>query len=321
LEAAESHLRLHIRPYFGRRPLGTISAQVVERWQNELERRASHNLTMACRSILNRILEAAEAERLLPVNPVRKVRAPKRPVDPEVVFGRVRRRAYTPEEFGRLLVACSAFYRDHFIVQVGTGLRSGELLGLRARRVDLEARRIEVVDVRYDAGRFGSSYKDRPKSDASIRAVPMAEPVADAMARRLDGCAPDELVFCGPGGSNGVPRGARSRLSVGNYRRIYRLAVARAELPELDPHGPHDLRHTFATWLEDGAVPARVIDELMGHQAGRRGEREGSMIGTRYRHMTEAMQARVAAVIAERLALAAMPQVCPKPGSGDEAAC
>jgi integrase len=242
---------------------------------------------------------------------------------PEVVFGRVRRRAYTPEEFGRFLVGCSAFYRDHFIVQVGTGLRSGELLGLRARRVDLDARRIEVVDVRYDAGRFGSGYKDRPKSDASIRAVPMAEPVAAAMARRLDGCGRDELVFCGPGGSNGVPRGARSRLSVGNYRRVYRLAVARAELAELDPHGPHDLRHTFATWLEDGAVPARVIDELMGHQAGRRGEREGSMIGTRYRHMTEAMQARVVAVIAERLtvALAAMPQVCPKPESEGEAAC
>jgi hypothetical protein len=47
------------------------------------------------------------------------------------------------------------------------------------------------------------------------------------------------------------------------------------------------------------------------------------MIGTRYRHMTEAMQARVVAVIAERLtvALAAMPQVCPKPESEGEAAC
>src|SRR4029453_14166280 len=109
--------------------LGTISAQVVQRWQNELEGRASHNLTMACRSILNRILGAAEAERLSPVNPVRKGRAPKRPVDPEVVFGRVRRRTYTPEEFGRLLVGCPAFYRDHFIVQVGTGLRRGGVLG------------------------------------------------------------------------------------------------------------------------------------------------------------------------------------------------
>jgi hypothetical protein len=64
-------------------------------------------------------------------------------------------------------------------------------------------------------------------------------------------------------------------------------------------------------------VPAWVIDELMGHQAGRRGEREGSMIGTRYRYMTEAMQARVVAVI-ERLAvaLAVMPHVCPKPDQG-----
>jgi hypothetical protein len=39
--------------------------------------------------------------------------------------------------------------------------------------------------------------------------------------------------------------------------------------------------------------------------------------------MTEAMQARVVDVIAERLAVAltAMPQMCPKPGSGEEAAC
>jgi hypothetical protein len=33
----------------------------------------------------------------------------------------------------------------------------------------------------------------------------------------------------------------------------------------------------------------------MGHQAGRRGEPEGSTISSRYRHMTEAMQARVVA--------------------------
>ena len=54
----------------------------------------------------------------------------------------------------------------------------------------------------------------------------------------LDGCGRDELVVCGPGGSNGVRRGVRSRLSVGNYRRAYRLVVARAELPDVDPHAP-----------------------------------------------------------------------------------
>jgi integrase len=142
LQTTESHLRLHIRPYFAGRRLGAISVQFVRRWQHELGATASYDLTMACRSVLFRIMQAAEDDYLIPFNPVRKVKAPKRPVDPEAVFGRVRRRAYTLEEFGRFLAACPAFYRDHFLVQVGTGLRSGELLGLRARRVDLHRRRI-----------------------------------------------------------------------------------------------------------------------------------------------------------------------------------
>jgi integrase len=85
--------------------------------------------------------------------------------------------------------------------------------------------------------------------------VPVGDAVAAALARRLDGCPPDGLVFSGPGGSNRVPRGTRSELSVGNYRRVYDRTVTRAGLEEdLDLRGPHDLRHTFATWLEDSGV-------------------------------------------------------------------
>ena len=48
------------------------------------------------------------------------------------------------------------------------------------------------------------------------------------------------------------------------------MEAAGAELAHLDLRGPHDLRHTFATWLEEAAIPSRVIDELMGHASGRR---------------------------------------------------
>jgi hypothetical protein len=85
-----------------------------------------------------------------------------------------------------------------------------------------------------------------------------------------------------------------------NFRRVYQRAVARAghDLAAVDPHGPHDLRHTFSTWLEDAGIPARVIDELMGHERSRRGDLEGgSRIGARYRHTTPEMAVRVAAVI------------------------
>jgi predicted ArsR family transcriptional regulator len=73
-------------------------------------------------------------------------------------------------------------------------------------------------------------------------------------------------------------------------------------LEAVDLHGAHDFRHTFSTWLEDAGIPARVIDELMGHQAsGRVGRHQASAIGAHYRHTTPEMAARVVAAVEERL--------------------
>jgi integrase len=385
LQATEGRLRRYLLPVFGQRQLRAITVTVVRRWQNELRGQVGHDTVMACRSLLHRILQAAEDDRRIDANPIRKVPAPKPPVDPAALLGRAARRSSTPEEFGRLLAGALPFWRDHFICLVGTGLRAGELLGLRAHRVDLARHRLEVREVRYEAGRFGRGYKNRPKGAASIRVVPLAGPVADAIARQLpQGCPPSTLVFAGPGGSNGLPAGSRTLLSRDNLRRAYHTAVARiadpaarlaytprrvllalreagpgqtpetlrghlrgrvpttrtirAALCELeaaglavrhalgcgesprwsatDPlgddalgdlrlRGPHDLRHTFSTWLEDAGIPARVIDELMGHAGGRRGGGEqdgrGSVIGLRYRWTTPETEARVVAAIEQPL--------------------
>jgi hypothetical protein len=311
----------------------------VRRWQNELRATVGYDTVMACRSLLYRVLQAAEDDRRIEANPVRKVPAPKPPVDPAALLGRAKRRAHTPEEFGYLLAGTLPFYRDHFICLVGTGLR--------ARRVDLDRRHLEVLEVRR---RFP------PNGD------------------------PDALVFTGPGGSNGLPRGARSAMSRHGLLRVYKHALLRVADPvvslpytprrvlaalrnggpqtveqlsgklrgrkprpatvlvalatldgvglaaedqagrwvacdppsrehllgELRLRGPHDLRHTFATWLEDAGIPTRVIDELMGHAGGRHGggahPREGSLTGTRYRWTTPEMETRVVAAIEQRLA-------------------
>ena len=218
--------------FFGKRQLRAINAGTVRKWQNELRASVGYDTVIACRSLLYRILQAADDDRRIEANPVRKVPAPKRPVDAEARLGRAKRRAYTPEEFGHLLAGTPPFYRDHLVTLVGTGLRAGELLGLRAFRVDLDRRQLEVLEVRYDAGRFGSGYKDRPKSPAGIRVVPLAEPVAATVARRLppDG-DPSGLVFTGPGGSNGMPRGGRSAMSRHNLLRVYHHALHRVADP------------------------------------------------------------------------------------------
>jgi integrase len=73
-------------------------------------------------------------------------------------------------------------------------------------------------------------------------------------------------------------------------------------LEAVDLHGAHDFRHTFATWLEDAGIPARVIDEVMGHEAtSRAGQQRGSAMGAHYRHTTPEMATRIAAAIEQRL--------------------
>jgi integrase len=87
----------------------------------------------------------------------------------------------------------------------------------------------------------------------------------------------------------------------------------------LDLRGPHDLRHTFATWLEDAAIPSRVIDELMGHAGGRRDRGvAGSPMGRVYRETTPAMVARVTAALDDRIgrALAVLRICCARAGIG-----
>jgi Phage integrase family len=75
-------------------------------------------------------------------------------------------------------------------------------------------------------------------------------------------------------------------------------------LEAVDLRGAHDLRHTFATWLEDAGIPARVIDEVMGHEAtSRGGQQQGSAMGAHYRHTTPEMAARIATAIEQRLRL------------------
>jgi Phage integrase, N-terminal SAM-like domain len=252
----ESHLRCHLRPYFGRRQLRQITPSIALRWQNELEGKLSHSGVMACRSILLRILE----------------------------------------EFGRFLAACRPFYRDHFLAQVGTGLRR--------RRAYPELRRIEVIEVRYEAGRFGRGFKAEPKSPASVRVVPMCEQVRQAIGRQLPP-APGPTIWCSPAPAAATASMGRQNLAV-HPQPATRLP-GRGRRRRRGPGPPGPARPTRpAPHLRDVARRCRhslrVTDELMGHTGGRRnGGAGGSPMGRVYRETTPAMLARVTAALDERI--------------------
>jgi integrase len=76
-----------------------------------------------------------------------------------------------PHEAGLLLAHFPLWWWDHVIALLGTGLRFGEFAGLHKRRLRLDRPIpvIQVVDVRYDAGR---GFKPEPKSAAGVREIP-----------------------------------------------------------------------------------------------------------------------------------------------------
>jgi predicted ArsR family transcriptional regulator len=85
-------------------------------------------------------------------------------------------------------------------------------------------------------------------------------------------------------------------------RWALRSATRHPLLEAVDLHGAHDFRHTFSTWLEDAGIPARVIDELMGHEAtDRSSQHQGSAMGAHYRHTIPEMAMRVIDAIDQRL--------------------
>ncbi len=134
LASAESRLRLHVRPWFADRPIDKITPADVRRWQAHLDRNVGPATLAQCRSLALRIFQFAMDEGAIDANPVHKVPPPKRRVDPEEVFGEVKRRALTPEA-GRLLACCPLFWWGH-------SRRSGPSVRVEARcspRVQLSA--------------------------------------------------------------------------------------------------------------------------------------------------------------------------------------
>jgi integrase len=134
-----------------------------------------------------------------------------------------------------------------------TGLRQSELLGLRWREVDFEARRIRVRNA-YVRGEHSSE----GKSDLSTRrSVPMADVLAQELMRwshRTVFNAESDLVFGHPQTGRPLDRTKVSR----RFKKACRDADVRVVRF-------HDLRHTFATQLAAAGEPLRVIQEFLGH--------------------------------------------------------
>jgi len=170
-----------------------------------------------------------------------------------------------------------------------TGMRRGEVLGLRWCDLDLEAHRLSVrqalVSVAYDV-----EISD-VKTGTGRRTIDLDRTTVDVLkawkierAEEKGGIEPkgDELVFVKPDGSWVHPH---------SFSQVLDRKVAKLDVPTISLH---DLRHTHATLLLKARVPVKVVSERLGHA-------NVAFTMAVYQHVLPGMQAEAASTFEDLL--------------------
>ncbi|MDP9439891.1 MAG: site-specific integrase [Actinomycetota bacterium] len=253
----ETVVRLHLVPTLGDVPLEDLTRAHFQRLYGEkLGAGFSPRLVNLVHVVARSALKTAVSWGLLPKNPTDGAVPPKatgRAINP-----------LTREEVGKVLKVLDGYRMGTlFEVAVFSGLRAGELVGLKWPDVDWESRTLRIsrqlIRLPADGGREYAFAE--PKRAGSKRAVKVPPRVVDALLRRreeeiAEGNRDAECVFLREDGSYIDA----SMLSRDYLRPLLRRAG-------VDPigHTFHDLRHTFASLLLLGGTHAKVVQEMLGH--------------------------------------------------------
>lgn len=296
--------RNHIEPHWDKTKLYEFSWLGIQTWVNGLHDAnggplAASSVVKAFQ-ILDRMLEAAKLDRRLPFNPAEGVKLPrvkkKHPED---------RRPPTYAQLWLIRANLPGYMHALQIVAQETGLRWGELAGLRWCWVDFKARRLHVREVLTEV-RGKIKRKAYPKSDAGLRTVPLTglacrvlrelfaeEPDAStAVSDPVDGLRENELVFHGRNKKSRQGQPYRAPIRRSAFRRLWIKAIKAAGVARMkvkkywaeEPHPEtgrmrkvqkertdywpdfHDQRDAYASRLHDRGVPEVIVQEVLGHE-------------------------------------------------------
>lgn len=292
----EHILKKHVLPFFGPTKVGAITADMIQRWVNELGEGRARNTVRRVYGVLRSALDVAVSRRYIAANPCASVKLPKKP-------GTTERMMYlTPDEVRTLAETIDPHWRVAVYVASYCGLRAGELWGLRRRDVDVVRGEIAVRQALKEInGAPDLPPEERglifgePKSAASKRKLSLPAPIKQLLAEHLllplGGTDPDGLIFTT---ASGLP--VRHGLF---YSRVFKPAVKTA-LPHKAALRFHDLRHTCASLSLAVAPNLHVVKERLGHEDIR------TTINT-YGHPLPSVEAALADGLAQMFAAAEAP--------------
>lgn len=257
-------IKLRIVPAIGKTKLRLLTPASIQRmYRNMLNERLdgqpkqlSTSTVHGCHRVLKAALNQAMREGLIRENPCKLVQAPsKARFDPTIM---------DIEKTKRFLEAADHYkYKALFEVAIMTGLRLGELLGLKWDDLDTAAGAVTVRRALKGSG--GRAYLSEPKTRSGIRVVSLPhrtmmvleehrERQISRMAKIRDLYVDQGLIFADDYGSF-----ANAHNITG---RTLKSICERAGLP---PMRFHDLRHSHGTMLAVSSLSPRIISDRLGH--------------------------------------------------------
>ena len=253
LRGYKSEYRNHVREKLGALQIRDIKSMHIQKLLNEINEEGLDGAMISIRMMLSDMFKHAMLNDIIQTNPVKKVQPikPKIKKEPRVLSVEEQR------DFLRKIKGCPFQLQYEFVLQ--TGVRAGEMIGLRWDDVDFLNKRISI-----ERTMSCFNFKDDwaigpPKSKSSKRIIPMTEEctrILNAQKEKNIEKAPDmfgNLVFS---------RGNMPPYTIGAYD--YRLRVI-ADRMEVERFSMHTLRHTFATRCVEAGLKPKTVQRLLGY--------------------------------------------------------
>ncbi len=235
----------YILPALGSCRICDVSRTRIQALLLELKRAGYSNSTIhGIRTTLAKVLEVAMESGYFDRNPAHGIKTGER--EP-----RQERRFLTPDQTRALLPALAEPCRTIVLLAALTGMRVGEILALRWKRLDLVSGTIQVAET-YSNGDFGT-----PKTRSSRRLIPMSSAVREALESHGEislRTAPDDLVFSTSKGTPLCPKNL--------YNRVLAPACDATRIPRVSWHS---FRHLNATILGEVGESLKTAQAILGH--------------------------------------------------------
>lgn len=286
LEDYAATIRKHLKPALGHVPVQALTPAMVQKfYADKLDAGLGGRTVQLCHLRLSQALALAEREGIVNRNACKATEPPTPRAKPGLTWTGEQARAFLSE------AKKDQTYWPLWLLALKTGLRRGELLGIRWGDLDLNAGTLRVQQTVLVLA--GAPSIQQPKTDAGRRTVKLSADVVAALEkhrlawveRKLSAASWTDLdlVFC---------TGEGKPLNPNNLYRAYNAIVARANVPRIRLH---DMRHTHATLLLAAGTPIKAVSERLGHA-------KTSITLDTYAHVLPDMQDRAVEAIDAALA-------------------